>query len=568
MAETITEEEAPSSSPVIDAAAQSLPSERSDVRRFSFALGIGGAVVVVPYLWVLTDLWTGGPTLFRTVLPHGTLGNFYDLQGRAILAGHLSIAKGALGSEAFLHDGHQYTYYGILPSLIRIPVLLVTHDLDGRLTAISIFLAWVITGLMAGMTLWRCHVYVRGSADLGMAEAVTYAMVFVAIIGGSALINIAANPWVYSEDIAWSVALSLASLVAMLRVLERPSWGRIVILALAVLAVSLTRGTAGLGWSAGAVVTGLWFLWGRSRSETRRWWIPTVGAGVLPLFASFAVSWIKFGVVDGYPLQDQVYYRTNLASINHGHYFSLAYLPTGLKAYVLSLGVHFSSVFPFITLPQYPVQPVGHVALFESQQMTSLPGSMPLLFLLTLVGVFGILRPSSPARVRLLVIPFLAAAVPAGALLVFGFMDNRFVGDFLPLLVLGSAVGVAVLWERVRSRGPYQPQIAVGAVSLLCVYGVAANFGMSVTPTGWWHVEQTTNFVRARQSVGNVIGSPISSSVVHRKALPASEGPVGQIVIIGDCKKVVIAPSTGILKWLLVDKEATKGGVSCRSLLK
>jgi hypothetical protein len=519
-------------------------------------------------LWVLTDLWNGGPTLLRTVLPNGTLGNFYDLQGRAILAGRLSIPKGALGAEAFVHNGHQYTYYGIFPSLIRIPVLLVTHDLDGRLTAISILLAWVITGLMAAMILWRCRTIFRGSPELGVAETLTYALVFVAIIGGSALINVAANPWVYSEDIAWSIALSLASLVALLRVLERQSWGRIAVLALAILAVNLTRGTAGVGWCAGAVVTGLWFFWGRSRSETRRWSIPTAGAGVLPLLASAAVSWLKFGVVNGYPLQDQVYYRTqHLGSINGGHYFSLAYLPTGLKAYVFSLGVHFSSVFPFITLPQYPVQPVGHVVLFGAEEMTSLPGSMPLLFLLSLIGIFGMVRPSSPLSARLLVIPFLAAAVSAGALLAFGFLDNRFVGDFLPLLVLGSAAGIAVVWEYLEVRGPRPARIAVGAISLLCIYGVVANFGMSITPTGWWSHKQAAGFVRAQQTVGNVIGTPLSSTVIHRKTLPAT-GPVGQIVIIGNCKKVYIAPSTGFLKWLSVDSGVIQGGVSCRSLLK
>ena len=443
-----------SSSPVLELAEESGVGERSGMRRFSFALAIAAVIVLVPYLWVLTDLWTGGPSLFRTVLPHNILSNFYDLQGRAMLSGRLSIAKGALGQEAFLHNGHQYTYFGIFPSLIRIPVLLVSHDLDGRLSALSILIVWVITGLMAAIILWRCRRHIRGSAELVMAEAVIYAMVFATIIGGSALINVAANPWVYSEDIAWSVALSLASMVALLRVLERPSWARVAVLAVAILALNLTRGTAGVGWCVGAVVTGLWFLWDRSRTENRRWWLPTIGAGAIPLLASFGVSWLKFGGINTYPLTDQVYYRTHhLAAINHGHYFSPVYLPSGLKAYVFGPGVHISSVFPFITLPQYPAQPVGRVVLFGAEHMTSVPGSMPLLFLLTLVGVFGILRPSSPSVVRLLVIPLVASALPAAALLVFGFLDNRFVGDFLPLLVLGSAVGVPVFWDYIRARG-------------------------------------------------------------------------------------------------------------------
>jgi hypothetical protein len=562
MVDTATEKQLPPEqlADAVDAAAPAT----NDRRRFCLALSVGAAVVLVPYLWVLTVLWNRSASLSRTVAPHHLLSNFYELQGRALLAGHLYVPNGSLGEEAFLHDGHQYMYFGLFPALLRLPVLMVTHALDGRMTAISILLAWILTGVTAGVILWRCRVALRGPSGLGNVEAVSYGVLFAGILGGSALVNLAANPWVYSEDIAWAVALSLVATIAMSALVARPSWGRVTALFLAVLAVNLTRGTVGFAWSAGAVAAGAWLGWRRRQGDPPNLWLPTVVAGVVPLVVSFAISWLKFGVINGYPLQDQVWFRTHhVAGINHGHYFSLNYLPTGLSTYFGSLGVHFSSVFPYFTLPQYPVQGAAHTVLFGSEQMTSVTGSMPLLLILTLVGVFGIVRPSSPRSVHLLGIPFVAAALPAGALLIFGFLDNRFVGDFLPALIIGSAVGLPVAWQYVGRLGHWARGCVLGIVVLLSVYSVAVNFGMSVTPNGWWSPQQTAAFVHAQERMARILGSPPSDNVVHRSALPAS-GPVGQIVIVGRCAQVYFSPSTGLQHWILINLAGF--GVSCRSL--
>ena len=111
------------------------------------------AVAAVPYLWALTDLWNGTVDLLRTNGPDG-LGQVYDVQARAMLHGRLSLPAGSIGPEAFVHDGRTYTYFGVFPSLIRIPVLLVTHAFDGRLTTLSLLLAWLVTALAGAGLLW------------------------------------------------------------------------------------------------------------------------------------------------------------------------------------------------------------------------------------------------------------------------------------------------------------------------------------------------------------------------------------------------------------------------------
>ena len=206
MSKAITEERS-QTLPLSGSLAIGEGTQTSDRRRFCVSLSIGAVIVLLPYLWVLTVLWNPGPSLFRTVLPHQRLSNFYELQGRALLAGHIYVPNGALGEEAFVHGGHQYMYFGLFPSLIRLPAMVLTHSLDGRMTAISILAAWILTAVMSAIILWHCRVTLRGPAGVGYLEAGTYAAAFAAMLGGSALVNLAANPWVYSEDIAWSVAL-------------------------------------------------------------------------------------------------------------------------------------------------------------------------------------------------------------------------------------------------------------------------------------------------------------------------------------------------------------------------
>ena len=116
-------------------------------RRFTIAATVAIVLTAVPFVWILWSLW--GPT--DPLRPSNYQDNFYDLQARAMFHGHLWLANGSLGIEAFLHGGHTYTYFGLFPSIIRMPILAVTSSLDGRLTAPYMLLAWLVTGLFTAL---------------------------------------------------------------------------------------------------------------------------------------------------------------------------------------------------------------------------------------------------------------------------------------------------------------------------------------------------------------------------------------------------------------------------------
>lgn len=305
---------------------------------------------------------------------------------------------------------------------------------------------------------------------------------------------------------------------------------------------------------------------GRSGRENRRWWLPVLLAGALPLCVASAVSWAKFGVLSGYPLHDQLYFKRYLSTIK-GSYFSLTYVPTTVATYVGLPGLHFSSVFPFITLPSYPAQAVGHVSLFGSEEVASVPGSMPLLFLLTLWGLIVALRPHADHQRRMMAIPLIAAGIPVAIILVFGFLTERFVGDFFPLLVLGSALGMASLWNRLQRCNRRLRLVALGVVAALSLFSVAANTALASTPTGWWSDSQAHRFVQFQKAIGDFIGLPLAENVVRGQRLPVS-APLDKLFIEGDCAGFYISPSYGLRSWLPVEASPGRKNSLCQSLLK
>ena len=510
------------------------------VRRYVVSAAVCLAAVTVPYLWILWDLWSGTVDVFRQLSPD----NFYDLQGRALLAGHLWVPDGSLGIEAFVHDGHQYTYFGLFPSLLRLPVLAVTHAFDGRLTAPSMLLAWVVTLVVAPLLLWRVRVLVRGDAAVGWSEAVASGVALAALTGGSVLMYLAAAPKVSDEDLAWSVALTLASLFALLGVLERPSWGRVSASGLLILFAALDRAPTGYACCLAALLVAGWFALPGRRATSGRWILPTALAGLVPLAAVLFVNWAKLGTPFGLSEADQVWthinaHRRAYLAASGGSGFGLGFLPSTLYAYLQPAGVHVQSAFPWITLPTSPARTVGSVILDDAYPTASLPASMPLWFLLGIWGLVTAFRPHPVGRVAATRVLLVAMAAATSGVLLFGYIADRYLADLLPLVALAGFVGLVDVWRRLEGRGR-GPRVAVLAVVvLLGGFGVWANVGAAVTPSALWTDAQSAAFVRAQLDQGR---AATGSQVRTGDRLPYF-APAGTIFAVDDCAALYV--STG-----------------------
>jgi hypothetical protein len=516
------------------------------VRRFQ-VVALGAVLAAaVPYLWVLWDLWTGTVDPLRTDESRTAAESvIYDVQARAMMHGHLSLPNGSIGYEAFIHDGRTYTYFGIFPSLLRMPILLVTHSLDGRLTAMSMLTAWVVTALVSALLLWRIRIVVRGDAALGWAETVSYGMLLFSILAGSVLVPLASMPDVYAEDEMWGVALACASLFALLGVVERPSWGRVTACGLFVLLANLNRGTTGYACVLGTMLVAAWFAIGRGGPDRRRWAFPVLLAGLVALVVGCAIDFAKFDVLFGFPASEQLLYKLyGFSHINGGRHFSIHFLPSTVQTYLWPGNLRITPDFPFLTFPGVPTHLIAHTQLFNRGNSASIPASMPLLFGAGLWGVIITFGPHRPVIVRSIRILLVAAAASAGAMLIYGTVYERFLADFMPLLVLASTVGVVDIFRRLDGR-PRPARILVPAtIGVLALFGFVANMGIAITPQKSWTQTQGDHFVQAEHAISDVTGHPLSHDVVQGSFLPA-KAPIGQLFIVGNCRGLYISDGEG-----------------------
>ena len=347
---------------------------RANARPFLVASALSIACCTTVFAWLVS----GESLNFTRSVP---LSNFYDVQARALMAGHWYVPHSSLWLEGIHTGNHTYMYYGPVPALLRIPVLLVTHRLDGRLTAISLIVAYLVALVFVSRLSWKIRLLVRGDDVVSRAEA-AWAGAWLAVIGlGSVLLFLGSDILVYHEAELWGVALALGAFDAIVGFLMRPSWPRIVAAGVLATLAIMTRSSVGAGpvmtlgllalghgtvavsrrYSARAGARRPAHARGGVRDvtvsptgpeghhRTREWlgiradggwqtWFRGLGLVTLgPLICATWVNEIKFSSLFSVPLNRQYYVavssirRAALAS-NHGSLFSYRYIPTSLVA--------------------------------------------------------------------------------------------------------------------------------------------------------------------------------------------------------------------------------------------
>jgi len=517
---------------------------QADVRRFAATSIVVLLGTSIPFLWVAWDEWTGRIDPLRSIA--GAPNTIYDVQARAIMHGHFWIPPGSIKYDAFVAHGHQYTYFGIFPSLLRIPVLLFTSSLDGRLSELSITGAWIVTALFCSLLLWRLRIFLRGNAALGWLEASTYGLLLVAILIGSVLVFLASRPDTPTEDEAWSVALFCGTLFALVGVIERPSWRRVALCGSLVLLTDLNRATTGYAAVLATLLVALWFALGREGQPLRHWALPIAGAALVPMAIGCAINMVKFGLLFGAPFSSQVLFQIQgLQKINGGHYFSLHWLPSTLSDYVDPANFSFSSVFPYLNLPS---QSSG---LFGGQPTAGIPLSMPLLFVAGLIGVTTTFMPGQGKPFRALRLLLIASAAPAAAILLFGWIFEQYVADFVPLLVFAAMIGLVDVWRRLASRPRSTTRLVPVVAGALTLWSVWANLGFSVAPGIYESSTQVANYIKIQRAFSDVTGHPLDHKVIVSSQIP-NPAPVGTLFVKGRCQALYLA-------WAAVPKSSFAG---------
>ena len=319
--------------------------------------------------------------------------------------GHLWVANGALGIEGFVHGGHQYTYFGLFPSLLRMPILLVTSSLDGKLTASLHLVAWLVTGLFVSLLIWRVRVLVRGDRRHGLGGGDAYGVAGGHHPGRHRVHVAGRQPYVFNEDLAWSICLTVGSLFALLGVIERPSWGRVTLAGVLILAANLDRVDHRMGLRGRRRADRVLVRLGAGRAgDTAGGALPVArrrpgspGGRLCGQLRQVRCPVRRLEFRPGLDPGQRLPTRSSWPPTTTPRRASI-FVPSNLLAYLRPDGIRFTSVFPFITLPAGPPPGTGGGALRPSVPHGQPTASMPLLFLLSCWGMVTAFRPRPVGR--------------------------------------------------------------------------------------------------------------------------------------------------------------------------
>jgi hypothetical protein len=131
----------------------------------------------------------------------------------------------------------------------------------------------------------------------------------------------------------------------------------------------------------------------------------------------------------------------------------------------------------------------------------------------------------------------LTGAVGTAGVLLWGYISERYLADFMPFLIVASGVGLIELWRRFEGRSPKFRWTFLGAMTVVAIYCVAANTAIAIAPSEQFSHTQVLDFVSKEQSLSL---TSLADSVQHGAALP-DWAPAGKLFMVGDCSGLYLS---------------------------
>jgi len=547
-----------------------MPADRAGARqRFTRAWVIGSLASTLAYWWMVAE---GRLDLLRHRAPNSDI---YDAQARSFLHGKLAIPLRTLELEGFTHDGKQYTYFPPFPAFLRLPFVALTDSLDGRLTALSLLLAFVVAITAAGVLTWRVRGLARGDDPVGGTEVLLVAF-FALLLGvGSPLFFTSSRAWIYHESAAWGMAFAVCAFDQVVAFLRGPTARRLARAsafgACAVLSRAATGAGTLLALSLVLVVVVMVALWPQARRWTtwtgvsddvaQRRWIPGLAAAIaIPTAIYAAFNYAKFETFFSVPYDHQVQsqidpHRQEVLAANGGSLFTVKAIPTQIWQYLRPDAIRVHGTFPWIGSPLGLPHVFGNLLFDYREHTVSVTAGMPVLVLLSIVGLVAIVRRGALSTLRL---NALAALLVLPASLSILYVAQRYESDLFPLLLLlaipGFVTAVAWLgqwspaWRRVVSAA------FVVLVALGCLTGVAVALEYqrdlsALVPTSarreyvdWqWRLADDLGFGRPAVLTGDRLPEPMRR---------------GTLFVVGPCAGLYVSDGTA---WQAVERGNATG---------
>lgn len=440
-------------------------------------------------IWHLVSSRTWNP-LFSEGLPEDDYGRgpFFTAQAISLLQGRLSVPPETLYGECFYVEGECFGYFGLTPSLLRLPLVLVGINLD--LTSLSMIFGSIVgIGASLSIFLLTVHWYAPRPEVWGLYGGALFLLGLLAFGPGNLLFQLH-DSRMFSEAVVWATAFLLSTLLVVL-LWQRGHKDKWLVCAviMAILAAN-ARPSAAVSAAGISAALGL-YMW-RSSLLNRRRSVALFCLAVLPGSLLTATYIWKFGA----PIPDLLMNESisgegpietrdkwqNVMRANGGTTFSLSFVPSQLWAALRpdAVVVNFTSprnaFFGNISESAFtyvPPTPFGGLYVQPTGSLTTLATGPVVLSVIALVVTLS-RSPHLPVELRWLI----GVAVGSGAGLALTWttvgVANRYLLDAWPLLVLAGSVGITSLLI-LKSKHPLVRILVVAFVTLSVGAGMFLN---------------------------------------------------------------------------------------------
>ena len=378
------------------------------------------AMVAIP----LAGLWwvTAGEFDLKERI---NFGDIYEAQARSLLDGRTDISCQVASGEAFVRNGKCYTYFGILPGLMRLPFLPVDPADDGRASRTAVWLSQILLLAAVGMIL----------REAGHAPGtLPFAGYLLLVAFGSTIPHMLSWPTTYMEAICWAVAFAVASMSCLLR------WARVrrdgwllaaCILSILALFSRVSTGVVPMFTVGFFAMRQLWRP--RHRSLAAAAVILLIG---LSIGGYAAYNHSRFGLFwNSIPVQYHVQYDADRLKRIGGILFHPEKSPL-LSIEYLFHAPRFRASYPWLEFRpgNSTTVPLGGMDIIEPH--AGVVWFMPALIWLALAGWFA-------TRDKVVRWPLLSPFVAMGMLVSVAAVSHRYIHEFLLLLVPAGAFGLS-----------------------------------------------------------------------------------------------------------------------------
>lgn len=389
---------------------------------------------------------------------------FYTKQAMAILRGRLDVSGATYSTdgECWIRAGKCFGYFGIFPSLIRLPFLLVLRSTSVSLSPLMIGIASA-TAIWALIDLLRHYMAGKFLAAINSTDRALILIVTSIMLGSASTLAHVAQSKIFRETALWVVALVLLTYSFVMRWRTTGSNTHLALAIAAAICATNTRPSA----IPALIILGVWvFIRGSTHKGILTVNFLTLPAAFLmiPTASALAVYYLKFHkFIPTWDLYTN-YGSTSMQrylSLNNGQLQGLRFFPTNLAQYFRPDSLDYSLTSPWA----HAVVPMEKAAIFLApvisggmyiEPVPSITNTMPIPMLLTVLAAAVLMMRSRPMDIPLVAesrILMLSGAGMTSLVLTAFANSGRYAADFLPLLAIGTIVGgtTAIRWLAQRN---------------------------------------------------------------------------------------------------------------------